>query len=118
MAKPSSTAAPCSDLWNEWKREMQHMDGLPTFGNASLRGLARLRNAKRRRASSWDRTGGNADSLSIPASETVTLAAIDGAGSVTHIWFTIASDDPLHLRNLVLRMYWDGESAPSVEVPV
>jgi hypothetical protein len=34
------------------------------------------------------------------------------------MWFTIASDSPFHLRELVLRMYWDGEAQPSVEVPI
>ncbi len=94
------------------------MSGLPTFGGASLRGLARLRDAKRRRASSWDRTGGNRDFIAIAPGETATLADIVGAGSITHLWFTIASDDPLHLRNLALRMYWDSEATPSVDVPV
>jgi hypothetical protein len=37
---------------------------------------------------------------------------------VTHIWFTINSPDPTHLKNLVLRAWWDGEPAPSIEVPV
>ena len=74
---------------------MQQNSGLPTFGNASLRGLARLRDAKRRRASSWDRTGGNEDCLTIPAGETATLGDIGGAGSITHIWFTISSADPV-----------------------
>ena len=27
-------------------------------------------------------------------------------------------EDPNHLKALVLRMYWDGEAAPSVEAPV
>lgn len=91
---------------------------LPAFGNASLRGLARLRHAKRRRASSWDRTGGNGDSIRIAAGETAILLDTAGAGSITHIWCTIASDDPLVHRNLSLRMYWDGEAHPSVETPV
>ena len=30
-----------------------------------------------------------------------------GAGVVTHIWFTIDSRDPHHLKNLVLRAWWD-----------
>ncbi|HEV2487660.1 MAG TPA: glycoside hydrolase family 172 protein [Terracidiphilus sp.] len=43
---------------------------------------------------------------------------VTGAGVITHIWFTIALPDPLHLKNLVLRAWWDGESVPSVEVPI
>jgi hypothetical protein len=37
---------------------------------------------------------------------------------LTHIWFTIASPDERHLKQLVLRIYWDAESTPSVETPV
>ena len=39
----------------------------------------------------------------------------------THIWMTNASlnKEELYLpRKLVLRMYWDGEEEPSVEVPL
>jgi hypothetical protein len=41
-----------------------------------------------------------------------------GAGVVTHLWFTINSQDKMHLKNLVLRAWWDGESSPSVEAPI
>ena len=34
------------------------------------------------------------------------------------MWFTIASDDQHHLKNLVLRAWWDGESSPSIEAPI
>ena len=52
------------------------------------------------------------------AKSTATLAELKGAGSIRHIWFTINSPSPFHLRELVLRMYWDGETEPSVEVPI
>ena len=80
--------------------------------------LARLRNYKNRRSSSWDRTGGNRDAIPVEPGQTATLLDITGAGVITHIWFTIASQDPMHLKNLVLRAWWDGESSPSVEVPI
>ncbi|HOK09578.1 MAG TPA: DUF2961 domain-containing protein [Candidatus Hydrogenedens sp.] len=73
------------------------------------------------RISSYDRTGGNADGMQeqpIAIGETRTLAKIEGAGAITHIWVTISSKDPNHLKNLVLRMYWDGETNPSVESPI
>jgi hypothetical protein len=45
---------------------------------------------------------------------TFTMAEIDGSGSIQHIWLT-----PLgNWRNSILRFYWDGETNPSVEVPV
>jgi Protein of unknown function (DUF2961) len=79
---------------------------------------ARLRNYKTRRSSSWDRTGGNRDATPVEPGQSATLLDITGAGVVTHIWFTISSSDPMHLKNLVLRAWWDGESTPSVETPI
>jgi hypothetical protein len=79
---------------------------------------ARLRSYKNRRSSSWDRTGGNADWVSVDPGQTATLLDINGAGVITHIWFTINSPDRMHLKNLVLRAWWDGESSPSVEAPI
>jgi len=79
---------------------------------------ARLRGYKTRRSSSWDRTGANADSRQIDPGQALTLLDLTGAGVVTHVWFTISSSDRMHLKNLVLRAWWDGESTPSVEVPI
>jgi hypothetical protein len=41
-----------------------------------------------------------------------------GPGVITHIWFTIAAQSVNHLKEVVIRAYWDGNSKPSVEVPV
>lgn len=41
-----------------------------------------------------------------------------GPGMIRKIWCTIPVDNPEHLRNLILRMYWDGQAVPSVEVPI
>ena len=86
--------------------------------SSPLDGLSQLDDAVSRRASSADRSGGNADWVEVKAGSTATLADIHGAGSIRHIWFTINSPSPFHLRELVLRMYWDGETGPSVEVPI
>ncbi len=88
------------------------------LGSSSLRDLATLRHARSNRASSYDPTGGNRDHLIIAPGATATLLDEQGAGCVTHIWTTIACRDPYHLRQIVLRMWWDGESQPSVECPV
>ena len=45
----------------------------------------------------------------------VTIADIVGEGVVTHMWLTCA---PEYWRSLILRMYWDNEDYPSVEVPL
>jgi hypothetical protein len=83
--------------------------------------LSKLPEAKdyvQHRVSSYDRSGGNGDARTIGAGETLTLLDADGPGVVSHVWVTIASDDPNHLKALVLRMYWDGEASPSVEAPI
>jgi hypothetical protein len=51
----------------------------------------------------------------------VELADISGAGAIQHIWMTVSDTDEnghFVLRDLVLRMYWDHELCPSVEVPL
>src|SRR5688572_4042775 len=54
-------------------------------------------------------------SIQIDRKTTATLAQIDGPGSIQHIWLTT---HPQHWRRLILRMYWDDETEPSVEVPL
>ena len=71
-----------------------------------------------RRASSYDRTGGNADCIPIEKGGTAVLASLPGAGIIRHIWCTVSCSDPFYRRRLVLRMYWNGEEAPSVEAPL
>ncbi len=84
----------------------------------SLSDLPRLRNARRRRASSYDTSGGNADQWLLQPGETRTLASIDGPGAIRHIWMTLASREEAYPRRSVLRMRWDGAPTPCVEVPV
>jgi hypothetical protein len=88
---------------------------------SALGDLPQLKTFEAGRVSSVDPSGGNADGRQdkpIQPGETRTLAEIEGAGAITHVWVTIASKDPHHLRNLVWRMYWDGEESPSVETPI
>jgi hypothetical protein len=68
--------------------------------------------------SSHDRTGGNRDYFTIEGGETKELFNSPGPGVITHIWFTIAAQSQQHLKEIVLRAYWDGNSKPSVETPV
>jgi hypothetical protein len=83
--------------------------------------LARLRDYTNHRVSSHDRSGANDDGNwknAIQPGETRALAEIDGPAVISHIWITIATPAKWHLKEMVLRMYWDGESQPSVEAPV
>lgn len=83
-----------------------------------LADLPRLKDHRRRRSSSYDRTGGNRDFIVIPDGELAILADMKGVGCIKHIWITIRSSEDNFLRKLVLRMYWDNEKHPSVEVPI
>ena len=86
-----------------------------------LDNLPFLRNYTSARVSSADPTGSNADGTGrnkIQPAETRTIADLKGPGVISHMWFTIASPDRWHLKNVVLRVYWDDEKTPSVEAPI
>ncbi len=89
------------------------------LGHGSLSGLATLREGvKRKRISSYDVSGANFDFVHIPKKEKHEVCNIQGAGCIKHIWMTMASPDPHYLRKALIRMWWDEEKAPSVEVPI
>jgi hypothetical protein len=53
--------------------------------------------------------------IPVPRASTVTLAEVGGPGVIQHIWMTV---DNKAYRDLILRFYWDGETTPSIEVPL
>jgi len=53
--------------------------------------------------------------ITLPKESTTTIMDIEGPATIQHIWITV---DPKQHRDLILRMYWDGEETPSVEVPI
>ncbi len=53
-------------------------------------------------------------SVKIEPKSTFTLAEIKGPGAIQQIWMTPTGN----WRFSIIRMYWDGETEPSVEVPV
>lgn len=55
-------------------------------------------------------------SVEILPYDTFNLAQIDGSGAIQQIWITCHGR--AHERNLIIRMYWDGQEHPSVEVPL
>src|SRR5882724_11975457 len=71
---------------------------------------ARAQNYKSLKQSSYDRTGGNADRWPIAPGAVQEVFNATGPGVITHIWFTIAAGSQDHLKELVLRGYWDGNT--------
>ena len=53
--------------------------------------------------------------IDLPGASTTTIMDVEGPGVIQHIWITVS---PAFYRDLILRMYWDGEETPSVEAPL
>ncbi|HEV7925988.1 MAG TPA: DUF2961 domain-containing protein, partial [Verrucomicrobiae bacterium] len=85
-----------------------------------LSGLEKLKNFKTMRTSSADPDwhNGNGDCRWIKPGGSLTLAELTGPGEIVHFWCTIADQEPNYSRLLTLRIYWDGETNPSVECPI
>lgn len=80
--------------------------------------LPTLKPSKLIEVSSHDSSGKNNDRLYILPGKTATILNASGPGIITRIWFSIDSRDPFFLRRILIRMYWDEEANPSVEVPL
>ncbi len=91
----------------------------PVLGQFSVRDLPNLQDYESQRSSSFDRTGGNHDYVSVDPGQTVTIFDQDGPGEIRHIWTTLPpwSESYAH-QKVVIRAYWDGESQPSVQSPI
>lgn len=87
------------------------------IGVGTLAQLPVLRSYRSRRSSSYDKTGGNRDWWVLAGGATATLLEAERPGCVKHIWMTVGGDDTFP-RTVVLRMWWDGQEHPCVEVPV
>ena len=79
--------------------------------------LPKLKECKLIQVSSHDPSGGNNDRIIIPPRSSATILDVAGPGVIVRIWMTIDSRDPHFLRRVLIRMYWDKETDPSVEVP-
>ena len=86
--------------------------------NRFLPSYARTANYQSLKQSSADPTGGNRDFWPIPGGGEHEVFNAAGPGVITHIWFTIAARSVNHLKEIVLRGYWDGNSRPSIEAPI
>jgi hypothetical protein len=49
---------------------------------------------------------------------TEALLDVSGPGMVRHIWCTVKPNSATDIRNIILRMYWEHNEVPSVEVPL
>jgi hypothetical protein len=90
--------------------------------NLAISQLSSARQGKSKRASSYDRTGGNKDYYTLRPACKMEVCNLNGAGTITHIWMTMASEGSIQEmflpRKIVIRIFWDGETNPSVEAPI
>ena len=80
----------------------------------NLLDIARIRDGRKLRFSSFDTTGRNSDWWTIPAGRSRVLADIRGPGLITHLWMTQAK----HYRSCLLSITYDNAPRPSVLVPL
>jgi hypothetical protein len=80
--------------------------------------LAKPKDYRAFRIASTDPNFRNGDCRHIAPGATLELGQIEGHGRITHMWFTIAAKSEDHLRELVLRIFWDGAEKPAVECPL
>ncbi len=71
-------------------------------------------------------TQSNWDNYTVPPGGTHVLMDESGPGVITHIWITFLGPEPQNWaprgsanhQELMLRMFWDGETRPAVEAPL
>src|SRR5262249_18598539 len=121
-------------MMSERRRFLTYLGGLAAFttksasaqsnapaamaGPGLVPGYARAQSYRSLKQSTYEQNGGNADSRKIPPGGSINVFESDGPGVITHIWFTIAAQSGNHLKEVVLRVFWDGNDKPSVETPV
>lgn len=54
---------------------------------------------------------------SLKSGQSKTLLEVDGPGIIQRMWFTVRDRSPEMLRSIRLRIFWDGEAKPAVDVP-
>lgn len=72
-----------------------------------LENLHTAKSFRRMPASSYDSTGGNADSAVIPGGGDYTRS-LRGSGIIRHFWMTLAAKTPGVYRDIELMVYFDG----------
>ncbi len=86
----------------------ENPDGAPGGGAREVPGPE---NASHRLGPGWKAR----PMIDLAPGEETQLVDVEGPGVVQHIWLTV---DVAAYRRSLLRIYWDGEATPSVEVPV
>jgi hypothetical protein len=102
-------------LWNG--AIAQNLYTLPdNFKSSSVSSFENLNGIKGAGGKSNHSAKGNAFE-SLKSGQTKTFLEIEGSGIIQRMWFTLQNRTPEMMRALRLRIYWDGETKPAVDVP-
>ena len=95
----------------------QNLYTLPkNFESSSVSSFENLNGVKGAGGKTNHSAKGNA-AEDLKSGQSKTLLEIDGAGIIQRMWFTLRERSPEMMRSVRLRMYWDGEAKPAVDVP-
>lgn len=93
-----------------------------------LSNLTTKKDSRTCRISSWDHSGKNEDAFVILPGEELTIADINGPGTITHLWFVQTCSkimgpnwevrDEDFYRKILIKMYWDNQEDASVLAPL
>jgi hypothetical protein len=114
--KPPSTGPSAPDLTvlseaRTFSISAENPTGAPGRGGRAERGEHETAWASRELPVGWKKS----PCIDLPGRSRRSFVDVEGPGIIQHIWITVL---PEHLRSLVLRMFWDDEEDPSVEVPL
>jgi len=90
------------------------------FGDL-LGSLATIPTGRNRRISSNEQPNwndGNFDMTPLPPGKVLEMPILEGPGVINHIWLTSHAGGVNELNALSLRIYWDDQDEPGVEVPL
>ena len=81
--------------WLVWPIVVLLSGAAAAWGRVDINTLWQPQEGMRRRASSFNRTGGNRDFLSVRPAQEVEFLTLEGtSGCIRRLWMTIACDDP------------------------
>ena len=86
------------------------------FKSSSMSSFENLNGVKGMGGKSNHSAKGNAFE-GLKSGESKTLLNITGAGIIQRMWFTVRDRSPQSMRSLRLRIFWDGDPKPAVDVP-
>lgn len=118
-----STACVCKSFALPWRfTHNERMESPPLFTLRTLQSRAATAENRQALAGQGGTEGngikGSAALKDFKAGATETLLDQRGPGLIRHLWMTSHARDPHALRNIILRMYWEGSETPSVEAPL